>query len=203
MSNSSCSFTSPSIRLSRAWLTRWQWEYVLSIETSRLRLVSLDKLLIQERPAKPLVLCWMTGLPLKQSEVHKWSFACIFITTNFFNILQTCQFFCWQVVDCKVLLSGGTWKKNDVRMCDPGFHNHTLGYEDWGPKLYPFLQKIGQNHTFDNRKYHENNYFDANLYEIGQIWPKSCHLVWKKVRVCPNGQGLLKIYPWLWNLSQN
>ena len=57
---------------------------------------------------------------------------------------------------------GGTPKKFDG-VCGPGFRNHTLGYGDRGPKLYPWLRKMGQNQTLDNRKYHQINHFWSNF----------------------------------------
>ena len=52
------------------------------------------------------------------------------------------------------------WKNFDrdvrPRPGGPSFLNHTLGYRDWGQKLYPCLWKICQNHSFDNKKCHQN-----------------------------------------------
>ena len=43
------------------------------------------------------------------------------------------------------------------------FRNCTLGYGDLGPKLYPWLRKMGQNHILDNRKCHQINHFWSNF----------------------------------------
>ena len=68
--------------------------------------------------------------------------------------------------------------------CGPGFHNHTLGYGDRGP-------------------------FEAILHEIGQIWPKCCHLLWKDSEIRSKWPKFVediplamepqpKLDPWLW-----
>ena len=61
------------------------------------------------------------------------------------------------------ILPGGVLQKILTGVCGPGFRNHTLGYGDWGPKSYPWLWKMGQNRTFDNRKYHQINHFWSNF----------------------------------------
>ena len=48
-------------------------------------------------------------------------------------------------------------------VCGSGFHNHTLGYGDRGPKSYLWLQKMSQNNTLDNRKCHQSNHFWSNI----------------------------------------
>ena len=57
---------------------------------------------------------------------------------------------------------------------NPGFHDHIIDYEDWGPKPYPCLRKTGQNNTMTITD------LEAILHKIGQIWPKSCYSAWKK-----------------------
>ena len=48
-------------------------------------------------------------------------------------------------------------------LCSPGFRNGTLGYGDRGSKSYPWLRRMGQNLTLDNRKYHQINHFWSNF----------------------------------------
>ena len=55
--------------------------------------------------------------------------------------------------------------------CGPSFRNHTLGYGDRGPKSYPWLRKMGQNQTLNNRIYHQINHFEAILHEIFKFGP--------------------------------
>ena len=89
-------------------------------------------------------------------------------------------------------------------VCSPGFfatiplatetegQNHTLGYEKW-VKIKPLT--IGNITKLTT--------FEAILHEIGQIWPKFCHLIEKMLELGQNGQNLLTMYPWLRSLSQN
>ena len=106
-----------------------------------------------------------------------------------------------------------TFLTRKKRMCGPGFRNHTLGYGDRGPKSYPWLWKVGQNQTLDNRKYHQKNpTFEAILYEIGQIWPKFCDLLQKNSGIRSKWPKFAKNIPlatesqpkldhWLWKLG--
>ena len=98
---------------------------------------------------------------------------------------------------------GRVLQKISTRLCGPGFHNRTLGYGDRGPKSYPWLRKMGQNQTLTVGNVTNLTTFEALLHEIGQIWPKSCHLLRKKmVEFGQNGQNLLKIYLWLWTSAK-
>ena len=57
-------------------------------------------------------------------------------------------------------VSGDEWGGN------PGFQNHIIGYEDWGPKSYLCLRETCQNNTMTIIK------LEAILHEIGQSWQK-------------------------------
>ena len=99
---------------------------------------------------------------------------------------------------------GGVLQKNWQGCSARVLCNHTLGYGDRGPKSYPWLRKMGQNQTLDNGKYHQINHFFKrfcmNLVKLGQNLVICFE---KMMELGQNVQNLLKIYPWLWNLSQN
>ena len=105
--------------------------------------------------------------------------------------------------------------KHLMGVCHPGFHNHTLGYGDWGPKSYPWLQKMGQNQTLDIRKYHLINHFWSNFAWNWSNLAKILSFSLKKMlELGQNGQNLLKknlplptepqpkLDPWLRKSSQ-
>ena len=60
-------------------------------------------------------------------------------------------------------VGGGVLRKILTGVCGQGFRNHTLGYGDWRPKSYPWLRKMGQNQTLDNRKCYQINHFRSNF----------------------------------------
>ena len=97
-------------------------------------------------------------------------------------------------------------------MCGPGFHYHTLGYGDQGPKSYPWLWKMDQNQTLDNRKCHQINHFWRNFAWNWSHLAQICHLIknggirskWPKyaenIPLATEPQP--KLDPWLWKSSQ-
>ena len=95
-------------------------------------------------------------------------------------------------------------RKNLTGVCSPGFCNHTLGYRERRTKSYPWLWKMCQNQTPDNRKYHQINHFWSNF---AWSWSNLAQILSfaskKMAKLGQNGQNLLKIYPWLRSLSEN
>ena len=76
---------------------------------------------------------------------------------------------------------GGGFSEKFWRGCaGQVFRNHTLGYGDRGPKSYHWLWKMGQNHTLNNRKYHQINHswsnFAPNWSNIRLEGPEDRHL---------------------------
>ena len=90
-------------------------------------------------------------------------------------------FFC----DIIEYLSRDNFEKFSTWVRGLGFRNHTFGYTNWRPNhtlAYGKLIKIVLL-TIGNVTQITN--FEANLYEIGHILPKSCYLVCKNCPIRP------------------
>ena len=111
-----------------------------------------------------------------QSKVwHKQNFLCGWMDKVVNNSLTT------MYISSRWLgLKPGGYSEKFWRGCGAGFRNHILGYGDRGSKSYPWLRKMGQNQTLDDRKCHQINHFWSsfawNWWNIAQI----LSFAWKK-----------------------
>ena len=86
------------------------------------------------------------------SYIFNWDVRCLCCWWHWFHVLF------WASHNYPQL----NWRTFLTGVHGPGFHNHTLGYRDRGPKSYPWLRKMCQNQTLDNRKCHQVNHFWSN-----------------------------------------